>query len=898
MKKLLVITPHLSTGGAPQVTVNKLALLKNEYEILCVEYRRISWDYNVQRNRLLEIIGDGNFISLDDDKKTHLKQIIDSFNPDVISMEEFPEFFMDRESSELIYSPNRNYRILETTHDSSFKPKDKKFFPDKFVFVSAYNAFKYSLFNIPYDIVEYPVEYKEKNKLQKQKHLNLDTSWKHVVNVGLFTPRKNQAYIFELAEKLKNYRIKFHFLGNQAPNFEYYWKPLMDSNPENCLVWGERSDVTDFLEASDLFLFTSRGDKHNKELNPIAIKEALEFKIPMLMHNLDVYCGKYNNFENISFLTGDLELDTKKILEILDMKNQIDVENTIETRFDENTNSIHFTNKNSFSLDMKVSIKCLTSKAPIYWVNFKPYPFGGWFATPIPAHVLKFKGNANFRGFLLEFYDTSNNLLGSKEIVVNDIYPILTEVDFLPFDCSYRNYIEFFKDDIYGSFNLNDLDTVLDVGSNIGLFAKYMYGKNAKKVILVEANPLLDENIKTVMGKDYDKESTYLTPLFRDKRTVTYKYSSNNSTIGTVVFDENPHDYRDLDSELKIETVTFDEIVTKHNLKRISLFKCDIEGGEYDLIESLTDKQMNMVDRFMIEFHENQNGELKRLIEKLDRFGFESKLYKLEMIYKKIVDESEGHGVLITNKRDESENKSNNPKIKIVHLQTTNNLEKEQVSRESLQPLVNYGFEYALHQNIPFASLPPSHNSLRPSCVSKSLFDGAVSERGETALTPAHYGCFESFKNGILSEFSDDLDFLMVCEGDCLIEIPHEEFVKTVYDACKIIQKENIEYFSFGDTHTLDSNNWLQSTEIYLPQNQNLLFVTNKIIGLQCILFPKSVKTFLFDRLLNEKWDAADVYFNHIFNWGEKKMGILKNRVTTQVDGFSLLDKEIKIFRK
>ena len=204
MKKLLVITPHLSTGGAPQVTVNKLALLKNEYEILCVEYRRISWDYNVQRNRLLEIIGDGNFISLDDDKKTHLKQIIDSFNPDVISMEEFPEFFMDRESSELIYSPNRNYRILETTHDSSFKPKDKKFFPDKFVFVSAYNAFKYSLFNIPYDIVEYPVEYKEKNKLQKQKHLNLDTSWKHVVNVGLFTPRKNQAYIFELAEKLKN----------------------------------------------------------------------------------------------------------------------------------------------------------------------------------------------------------------------------------------------------------------------------------------------------------------------------------------------------------------------------------------------------------------------------------------------------------------------------------------------------------------------------------------------------------------------------------------------------------------------------------------------------------------------------------------------------------------------
>jgi len=898
MKRLLVITPHLSTGGAPQVTVNKLELLKDEYQILCVEYRRISWDYNVQRNRLIQIVGENNFISLEEDKLTHLKQILEEFKPEIISMEEFPEFFMERESSELIYSKDRTYKILETTHDSSFKPKDKKFFPDKFVFVSAYNAFKYSFMDIPYDIVEYPVDYKGKNQKLKQEELNLESSWKHVTNVGLFTPRKNQAYIFELAEKLKDFKIKFHFLGNQAPNFEYYWKPLMDNKPNNCVVWGERDDVNNFLEASDLFLFTSRGDRNNKELNPIAIKEALEFRMPMLMHNLDVYCGKYNNFENITFLSGDIETDSQKILEILNpekLSQIIDIQNTIEVGFDENTNSIHFSNRNNFSIDLNVSIRCLTSKSPMYWINFKPQPFGGWYATPIPKHVLSFKGNPNFRGFLLEFYDKNEILLGTKEIVVNDIYPILPEVNFLPFDCSYRNYIEFFKDDIYGSFNLNDLDTVLDVGANIGLFAKYMYSKNANKVILVEANPLLRENIKTVMDDKYEEESTYLAPLFRDKRKVSYKYSSNNSTIGTVVFDENPHDYRELDSELEIETVTFDEIIKNHNLNRISLFKCDIEGGEYDLIESMTDSQMDMVDRFMIEFHENTNGQLAKLIQKLEKHGFESKLYKLDMVHKKAVTVDEGHGVLITNKKSSIKK---HPKIKIVHLQTTNNLEKEQISRKSLEPLQGFGFEYKLHQNIPFSSLPPSHNSLRPSCVSTSLFDGAVSERGETALTPAHYGCFESFKNGILSEFSDDVDYLMVCEGDCLIEIPIQEFVDIVKRSCEIIKKENIEYFSFGDTHTLDSNNWLQSTEIYTPENQDLLFVTNKIIGLQCILFPKSVKPFLFDRLLNEKWDAADVYFNHIFNWGRKKMGILKKRITTQVDGFSMLDKEIKVFRK
>jgi hypothetical protein len=36
--KSLLITPHLSTGGAPQVTLNKIKLLKDTYIIKCVEY--------------------------------------------------------------------------------------------------------------------------------------------------------------------------------------------------------------------------------------------------------------------------------------------------------------------------------------------------------------------------------------------------------------------------------------------------------------------------------------------------------------------------------------------------------------------------------------------------------------------------------------------------------------------------------------------------------------------------------------------------------------------------------------------------------------------------------------------------------------------------------------------
>ena len=644
MKKMLFISPHLSTGGAPQFTLSKIEILKDSYDILCVEKDFIAPEYVVQRNKISEILGD-KFISLGEDKM-ELIRIIEEFNPDIISMEEIPEFFLDDYLTEKIYNTNRNYLIFETTHDSSFPTNEKRWFPDKFIFVSAFNAFRYSDFDIPYEVIEYPVNFKSKNVYAKDK-LGFDKSWKHIVNVGLFTPRKNQKYVFELAKKLEKYKIKFHLIGNQADNFDYYWKPLMADKPENCIVWGERSDVLDFLEASDLFLFTSKGDKNNKELNPIAIKEALEYEMPMMMFNLDVYCGKYDDYENIAFLSGDLERDANEILKLFEMEN-MDGMFDIHYERDENKITINYNGENSVNLN--VSVKCMTSGAPMYWFNYQASQWGGWFIIPIPAHIFKFYQNPNFRGFLLEFYDSEDKLKHSETIIVNDILPVLKPINFMPFDCSYRNYIEFFADDIYGCFNLNDLDLVLDIGANIGLFAKYMYNKNAKKVILVEANPLIKKSIETVMGEDMEKSSLYLAPLFEEKRVVDFKYSTTNSTIGSVVMDSSVSGYEELDASMDLETITMEEVISENNIERISLFKCDIEGGEYDLIESLSAEHMKMVDRFLIEFHQNK-GQLQGMVDKLESYGFECEFYKLDMANKIKVDINCEHGVLVTKQK-------------------------------------------------------------------------------------------------------------------------------------------------------------------------------------------------------------------------------------------------------
>ena len=86
MKKLLIITPHLSTGGAPQVTVNKVELLKNHFEIKVVEYSFLAWAFVVQRNKIIDMLKEGvNFHSLGENKFDELMQILQDFQPDVIS---------------------------------------------------------------------------------------------------------------------------------------------------------------------------------------------------------------------------------------------------------------------------------------------------------------------------------------------------------------------------------------------------------------------------------------------------------------------------------------------------------------------------------------------------------------------------------------------------------------------------------------------------------------------------------------------------------------------------------------------------------------------------------------------------------------------------------------------
>ena len=306
-KKILFVTPHLSTGGMPQYLLKQIQIMKDEYDIYLIEYSFASPHFIVQREQLEWILGD-KFFTLHDDKHK-LLSIIEEIQPDVIHLTEVPELFMDSDLSVQLYrNKNRNYFIVESTHSSQTTPADLTFHPDKFILPNRWSQQKFNdqLHHIPNEVWEYPVENYYKDQKLAQKILELDPNKKHVLMVGLFTPGKNQGEIFEIAKQLPE--IQFHFVGNQAPNFAEYWEPLMKNKPNNCIVWGEREDVHTFYQAIDLFYFSSKF-----ELNPLSIKEALSYGLPCLFRRLHTYMDTYDNNSLVTYITDDLK-NTKQIL--------------------------------------------------------------------------------------------------------------------------------------------------------------------------------------------------------------------------------------------------------------------------------------------------------------------------------------------------------------------------------------------------------------------------------------------------------------------------------------------------------------------------------------------------------------------------------------------------------
>ena len=368
--KLMYVVPHLSTGGMPQFVLKRIESLleyKNEIEVFLVEYSQFSDTYIVQRNKIIELLDVGHFFTLgwftEPEKKYQLIDIIKENEIDIAHIEEIPEGFESFNKIPLdilnqLYDNNRTWKIVESCHNIWFDGNsNKKLHPDYYSFVTPYHlTSQFNKLNTPKKVWEYPIEDKVSDilkeysiydkshrvptlkKIIERENLQISMTKTHILNVGLWTEGKNQKEGIEVARLLENTHpeLHFHFIGNQASNFENYWGPIMNNLPKNVTVWGEREDVETFMRACDVLMFNSTW-----ECNPLVVREAINYGMKIMTRNLPQYMGmfdeyitpiKSNNYEDIKNTLLELlnsnktyEIDTKRDFkkELLDFYKEV-----------------------------------------------------------------------------------------------------------------------------------------------------------------------------------------------------------------------------------------------------------------------------------------------------------------------------------------------------------------------------------------------------------------------------------------------------------------------------------------------------------------------------------------------------------------------------------------------
>ena len=316
-QKILFISPHLSTGGLPQYLYKQIKTFYDDFEIYCIEWDDITGGVLVvQKNSIKKLLND-KLITLNENK-TNIFNIIENIKPNIIHFQEIPETFISHNILDKIYSNNRDYFIVVTTHSSFTEPSNIKYTADKFILCSEWSRKKFASYfkKIPCEVWEYPTKKQKYNKEEAKKELKFDPEYKHILHVGLFTPGKNQKEIIEIARLCQNKKIKFHFVGNQAENFKAYWEPLMKNIPSNCIWWNEREDIDKFYKAADVFYFPSL-----YELNPLSLKEAISYDLPIFIKKLHTYENTYDSIA--TYITDNIEINKKILLEYLNIKDNI-----------------------------------------------------------------------------------------------------------------------------------------------------------------------------------------------------------------------------------------------------------------------------------------------------------------------------------------------------------------------------------------------------------------------------------------------------------------------------------------------------------------------------------------------------------------------------------------------
>lgn len=166
---------------------------------------------------------------------------------------------------------------------------------------------------------------------------------------------------------------------------------------------------------------------------------------------------------------------------------------------------------------------------------------------------------------------------------------------------------------------LNSDSIVIDAGAHRGEFSSAILEQYGCRCFLVEANPALASEL-VVPGA----EGVVAGALTAHDGNAQFGLGSTNLESGTVVIDP---EVKSFNGAIEVEAFSLASLMAKLHLERVDLLKLDIEGAEFEVIESTPPEVWRQVGQITVEFHDFQprfagRNLFERAKDRLEKIGF------------------------------------------------------------------------------------------------------------------------------------------------------------------------------------------------------------------------------------------------------------------------------------
>jgi hypothetical protein len=175
-------------------------------------------------------------------------------------------------------------------------------------------------------------------------------------------------------------------------------------------------------------------------------------------------------------------------------------------------------------------------------------------------------------------------------------------------------------------------------------------------------------------------------------------------------------------------------------------------------------------------------------------------------------------------------------------------------------------------------------------CWENAIINETCEGNDSCCLSYGHYGAYMAHKRAITQEFSNDLDALIILEGDVITELNPDDFFNTIKKGYELGVERGSKICSFSGNIV-----WLSGNDDYWDKVIDLgdfYDVPHFLLGSMYMIY-KSERNNIINNLQTHYWHSPDVWLAWVY---ANRGGLLshKEMIGKQVSGYSALNNTMK----